>query len=68
MDGLLKLILAHRYLYYVLSSPVLADHDYDRLEKSYVGDELPPIGSDLKEDYSNEIVQLAYHLKENENV
>jgi NAD-dependent DNA ligase len=32
MSALAKIILAHRYLYFVLTEPAISDAEYDRLE------------------------------------
>lgn len=60
-------ILAHRYLYYVLTTPVISDYKYDMLERRARA-ELPEdspvhgVGSDLKESYSNEVVVAAIKM------
>ena len=57
-------VMAHRYLYYVLCSPVLPDCEYDKLERE-ARKTLPEeslvnkVGSCLASGYSNEIVNHA---------
>lgn len=60
------IVLAHRYLYYVLAEPVISDFEYDMLER-----QLPEgsaihllIGSSVAEEYSPTIVALAKQLLE----
>ena len=71
MDAdIVQVALAHRYLYYVLMSPVLSDQEYDRIEEAAVeiAPDDSPIhdpGSDLDESYSQEVKQLAYRLLNN---
>ena len=65
-------VLAHRYLYYVLMSPVISDIEYDRLEQKAcekLDDESPVhgIGSSLEEDYSSEVIRHALKLKSEKN-
>jgi NAD-dependent DNA ligase len=68
MTELEKLILAHRYLYYVKSHPVIPDYQYDQLEKEAIasleGRDSPilTVGSDLEDSYSNEIKDLAWKI------
>ncbi len=50
-------MLAHQYLYYVLSSPVWSDRKYDLFCETH-GLEGNG-GSDLARDYSPEVVSLA---------
>lgn len=61
MLSIKKLVLAHRYLYYVLARPILSDYEYDKLEVSLTEEEKREIGvgSSLKESYSQEIIDLA---------
>ena len=62
-----RTVMAHRYLYYILNSPVLADIDYDSLERSARA-VLPPTspvhqpGSSLPEDYAPDVIHLARAL------
>jgi len=62
-----ELTLAHRYLYYVLLTPVLSDKSYDRVEEIALetASKDSPIrdpGSSLASSYSNETVALAAKL------
>lgn len=64
-----KLVLAHRYLYYVLAEPVISDFEYDELEDQARGvlPEHSPVhgvGSSLRSSYSEEVVKLAMSLLE----
>ena len=61
--------MAHRYLYYVLSSPVISDWEYSKLEAKALADESLPEnhpmqfpGSDVAAHYPVEIVELAMQL------
>ncbi len=60
-------LLAHRYLYYVLSCPVITDYEYDALERAALGS-LPPEsplhkpGSDIASDYSDAVKAYARTL------
>jgi len=67
MKSLEKIVLAHRYLYYVLNSPVISDEEYDRLERQV----LPTVtkdsmlhlaGSEFEEDYPNEVINYAFQM------
>lgn len=59
-----KLVLAHRYLYYVLAEPVLSDYEYDTLEHQLTPAEVESlgVGSDLGSSYSTEVISLAVML------
>ena len=62
-----KIVMAHRYLYYVTCEPVLSDYDYDLLENQAlkVAKSNSPInnpGSSLDSSYSQEIKDLAMNL------
>lgn len=62
------IVLAHRYLYYVESSPVISDMEYDRMEREVLkrcseDSSLHEPGSDLKESYSEEVIRLAKELQ-----
>lgn len=62
-----KLVMAHRYLYYVLMSPVISDREYDLLEldayeKAPSDSPVHELGSSLPENYSQEIIDLANEL------
>lgn len=67
MHPLVREVLAHRYLYYVLSQPVITDYDYDMLERR-ARQELPTeetlftVGSSRPEDYPEEVVSRAREL------
>lgn len=59
-----KTVLAHRYLYYCLSKPVISDYEYDKLEKEalkVVAEDsvIRECGSDLEDSYSDEVKNLA---------
>jgi len=61
------LVMAHRYLYYVLGEPVLSDHSYDVLERA--AREICPkdspvhgIGSSLSTSYTEEQINKAVEL------
>jgi NAD-dependent DNA ligase len=67
MTNLEKIVLAHRYLYYVLNSPVISDEEYDRLEQQV----LPTVSKDsmlhltcseCEEDYPNEVINYAFQM------
>jgi NAD-dependent DNA ligase len=58
------LVMAHRYLYYVLAEPVISDWSYDEIERKAreILPESSPVqgvGSGLPGSYSNEQVKLA---------
>ena len=55
------IVMAHRYLYYVKSSPVISDRDYDRLEAP-IRHRLPAVGSDREEDYTEDQIKIAEAL------
>jgi hypothetical protein len=61
--------LVHRYLYYVESTPVLQDREYDMLERMATNDPDTPVdhdilrpGSDLASSYPQTIVDLALQV------
>lgn len=61
------LILAHRYLYYVLAQPVISDYEYDKLETEAkkilpLTSQVHEVGSDLAESYSDEVKIKAHKL------
>lgn len=65
-----RTLMAHRYLYYVLCDPYLADYEYDVLDKEFmdiVGREgkspLHYPGSELSKSYSEDEISLAMSLK-----
>jgi len=62
-----KLILAHRYLYYVKCEPVISDYEYDRLEQDAQNIVprlaiLDKVSSSNPWDYSDEVKQYAESL------
>lgn len=59
-----RTVLAHRYLYYVLWTPVLSDREYDRLENALPADSAvrQTVGSDLASDYLDEVKDTAAEL------
>jgi NAD-dependent DNA ligase len=65
MSALAKIILAHRYLYFVLTEPVISDAEYDQLEKSLSPEERESlgVGSSLESSYSDEIKALAASIQ-----
>lgn len=67
MKSIEKLILAHRYLYYVKNKPVISDRDYDLMEqearRTVMHDS--PVnkpGSDREQDYPKSVIELAEKL------
>lgn len=68
MSDLELQVLAHRYRYYVLSSPILSDSEYDALERKARA-VLPPespvhgVGSSLRSSYSSAVVTYAMGLR-----
>ena len=67
MKTLENQVMAHRYLYYVLSDTVFSDYTYDLLEREARA-VCPPespvhrLGSSLPSDYSEEVKSLAREL------
>ena len=65
--GIENQVMAHRYLYYVLSESVLSDYIYDLLERE-AREVCPPespvhgLGSSLPSDYSEEVKSIARGL------
>jgi len=60
-----NLVMAHRYMYYVKSTNVISDYEYDILEhkaKEICSSESPvhQVGSSLPESYSRDNVRLAH--------
>lgn len=60
--------LVHRYLYYVLDSPIISDYEYDILEeaaKKKVGDYhlLNSPGSSLRSSYPDYIINLIEQIE-----
>ena len=67
MENTEKIILAHRYLYYVMCSPVISDGEYDILERQArkgLSKDSPvrKPGSDLASSYSKEVIKYAEEL------
>ncbi len=63
-----KRALAHRYLYYVLCTPVISDYEYDMLERRALREveedsKLRSPGSDLPASYPDEVIELAEKIK-----
>lgn len=61
------LVMAHRYMYYVLAETVLPDHQYDILERQgrlLLPDTSPVqrVGSDLSSSYTEYQINLARKL------
>lgn len=62
-----RLVMAHRYLYYVLSESVVSDGVYDQLEREARAI-CPPaspvhgVGSSLPDSYSAEVQEVARSL------
>jgi NAD-dependent DNA ligase len=62
------LIMAHRYLYYVLGEPVISDYAYDVIERQ-ARFLLPPtspvhgVGSSLRSSYSADQLDLAMDIQ-----
>lgn len=61
-------VMAHRYLYYVLSEPVLPDMEYDKIERR-AREVCPPespvhgVGSSLPSSYTDNQIALALKLR-----
>lgn len=73
MHPLVRDVLGHRYLYYVLTTPVISDETYDELEscarRTVPRDDphaqlLFTVGSSLPEDYPEEALNRANELLE----
>lgn len=64
---------AHRYLYHILSLPVISDHEYAIREKALIDNGIPASspfnfpGSDRIEDYPENIVRIAKNLRSSPN-
>ncbi len=52
--------LAHQYLYYVSSSPIWSDHEYDQFCKRHGIDGSG--GSDLEDQYPKHVKAIAQHM------
>lgn len=67
IDQLVLQALAHRYLYYVKSTPIISDREYDKLEEEALTKSgkklLETPGSSLESSYSDEVKQLALSMK-----
>jgi NAD-dependent DNA ligase len=66
-----QLILSHRYLYYVKTKPVISDIIYDKLEAAGCdlladSSKVFDVGSDLEEDYTDEVKCLSMKLLGND--
>ncbi len=67
---LLETLLAHRYLYYVLNTPVISDITYDVMEIQAIErtagllEKLNKPGSSLESDYPENIKKLAQEILE----
>jgi NAD-dependent DNA ligase len=63
MTDKVKQCLLHRYLYYVLSSPIISDYAYDMLEVEAKKEDteglISTVGSSLSKSYPKEIIELA---------
>lgn len=67
-------LMAHRYLYYILNTPIIEDREYDRRERMFLetieeavgaGDSpLTRAGSDIPKSYTRDQISLALALKE----
>lgn len=60
--------MVHRYLYYVKSTPIISDYEYDMLEKKALETAVEdhPIhlpGSDMEKHYSDEIIAIAKSIR-----
>lgn len=67
MKSIEQLTLAHRYLYYVKSEPVISDQEFDELEKlalsvAPTNSLLHNPGSDRHEDYPLQARLMAHWL------
>ncbi len=61
------LVMAHRYIYYVMNTNVISDGDYDKLEaqaRAVLPDTSPVhgVGSSLADSYTTEQVNKAYFI------
>lgn len=58
-----QMVLAHQYLYYILTTPIWSDYEYDNYcKKHYI---YGGGGSDLKSSYSSAIIALALNMRDN---
>lgn len=66
--------LVHRYRYYIINEPLISDLIYDAYEKKAKeigipkGHSLSYPGSDIVNNYSNEIIQIALSISEKDIV
>jgi len=66
-ENLEALVMAHRYLYYVLNTPIISDYEYNQLEHE-AREVLPkssPVhsaGSEANSSYSDYIRMLALQM------
>jgi NAD-dependent DNA ligase len=63
------LVMAHRYLYYVLCEPVMSDHTYDLLERKarkecHANSPVHGVGSSLESSYTQEQIKKALELQQ----
>jgi NAD-dependent DNA ligase len=63
------LVMAHRYLYYVLCEPVISDQAYDLLErkarkKCSANSPVHGVGSSLESSYTQEQINKALELQQ----
>lgn len=61
------LVLVHRYLYYVLSEPVISDYEYDAIEKEArkhlpIDNVVHQVGSSLPSSYPKDVIVYAEGL------
>ena len=72
-EDIVKLALAHRYLYYVLMRPVITDSEYDKLEMEAVeaadddDSDIHSPGSDLEGSYTDDVKKLAMTILKQHN-
>lgn len=67
-----RLLMAHRYLYYVECSPTIRDSEYDRMDREFlklcpIGGEVESVlhhpGSDMRMSYTPDEIELAKQLE-----
>ncbi len=59
-----KLVMAHRYLYYVLGQPTISDYRYDKLEhivrkNAPSSSPVHEVGSSLESSYTEDVIKIA---------
>lgn len=69
MTDIEKIVLAHRYLYYVEAQPVISDYEYDVLERkareiAEPSSKVRQVGSSLPSDYPEEVKRYALSMLE----